>query len=40
VTRQSQIEQMLNLNQSQSLANFQALWNKVAKGHLPQLGQA
>jgi len=36
---QSQIEQMLNLNQSQSLANFQALWNKVAKGHLPQLGQ-
>jgi len=30
---------MLNLNQSQSLANFQALWNKVAKGHLPQLGQ-
>jgi hypothetical protein len=34
---QSQIEQMLNMNQSQSLATFQALWNKVAKGHLPQL---
>lgn len=36
---QSQIEQMLGANSSQSLELFQALWNKVAAGHLPQLGE-
>lgn len=36
---QAQIEQMLGANSSQSLQLFQALWNKVAKGHLPQLGE-
>lgn len=36
---QSEIEQMLGANSSQSLELFQALWNKVAAGHLPQLGQ-
>lgn len=36
---QAQIEQMLGANSSQSLQLFQALWNKVAAGHLPQLGE-
>jgi hypothetical protein len=36
---QSQIEQMLGANSAQSLELFQALWNKLAAGHLPQLGE-
>ena len=36
---QSKIEQLLGANTSESLELFQALWNKVAKGHLPQLGE-
>src|SRR5579871_2315713 len=35
----SEIEQLLGVNQAQSLDNFNALWQKVASGHLPQLGQ-
>jgi hypothetical protein len=36
---QNKIEQMLGTNSSESLELFQALWNKVVKGHLPQLGE-
>lgn len=36
---QTDIEQMLNVNSSQALANFDALWSKVGKNHLPQLAQ-
>jgi hypothetical protein len=36
---QSQIEKMLGANSSQSLELFQALWKKLAAGHLPQLAQ-
>jgi hypothetical protein len=35
----SEIEQMLGVNKAQSLDNFNALWQKVANGHLPQLGE-
>jgi hypothetical protein len=34
-----QIEQMLGVNTSQALSNFQALWDKVAKDHLPALAK-
>jgi uncharacterized protein YukE len=36
---ESEIEQMLGVNSGQSLDNFNALWQKVAKGHLPQLSE-
>jgi hypothetical protein len=36
---QSDIAQMLGANSSQSLELFEALWNKVAAGHLPQLAE-
>lgn len=36
---QSRIEQMLGANSAQSLELFQALWNKLAAGHLPQLAE-
>jgi hypothetical protein len=36
---ESQIEQMLGVNSSQALKNFEAIWDKVAKDHLPQLAQ-
>jgi len=36
---QAEIEKMLGVNSSQSLELFQALWDKLAKGHLPQLGE-
>src|SRR5437588_3329856 len=35
----SQIEQMLQNNSSESLQLFEALWNKVAASHLPQMAQ-
>lgn len=35
----SEIEGMLGVNKAQSLDNFNALWQKVASGHLPQLGE-
>jgi hypothetical protein len=35
----SEIEQMLNVNSGQALDNFNALWQKVANGHLQQLGE-
>lgn len=35
----SSVEQMLGANSSQSLQLFEALWNKVASGHLPQLAE-
>lgn len=34
----SQIEQMLQNNSSDSLQAFDAIWQKLAAGHLPQLG--
>jgi uncharacterized protein YukE/DNA-binding protein YbaB len=34
----AQIEQMLSVNKAQSLDTFNALWQKVANGHLQQLG--
>lgn len=36
---QSSIEQMLGVNSSESLQLFQALWSKLAQGHLPQLAE-
>lgn len=33
----SEIEQMLSANKGQSMDNFNALWQKVVSGHLPQL---
>jgi hypothetical protein len=33
------IERMLGVNKAQSLDNFNALWQKVANGHLHQLGE-
>ena len=33
----SEIEQMLHVNTGQSMDNFNALWQKVISGHLPQL---
>ena len=35
----SSIEQMLQSNSSQSLQMFDALWQKLANGHLPQLAE-
>jgi hypothetical protein len=35
----SQIEQMLRTNSSESLQLFEALWNKVAGSHLPQMAK-
>jgi hypothetical protein len=35
----AEIEKMLGANSSESLALFQALWQKLAAGHLPQLGE-
>jgi hypothetical protein len=35
----SEVEQMLGVNSAQSLTNFNALWQMVATGHLPQLGE-
>jgi hypothetical protein len=35
----SDIEQMLGINSSESLDRFNALWKKIADGHLEQLGQ-
>jgi uncharacterized protein YukE len=33
----SEIEKMLQVNKGQSMDNFNALWQKVISGHLPQL---
>lgn len=38
-TAQTGIAQMLQNNSSQSLQMFEALWNKVAGSHLPQMAQ-
>jgi hypothetical protein len=35
----SEIEEMLGVNSSESLAIFEALWKKLADGHLQQLGE-
>ena len=35
-----EIEQMLGVNSSESLKVFQALWDKVVKGHLSELMEA
>jgi hypothetical protein len=35
----SQVEQMLQNNSAESLQLFEALWNKVAGSHLPQVAQ-
>jgi hypothetical protein len=36
---QAEIEKMLGVNSSESMDLFKALWNKLAAGHLPQLGE-
>ncbi|HEX7657861.1 MAG TPA: hypothetical protein VF444_00170 [Pseudonocardiaceae bacterium] len=36
---QAKIAQMLSENSSQALTNFQGIWDKLAKNHLPQLGE-
>lgn len=37
---EAEIMQVLNLNSSQALTVFQALWNKLSKGHMQTFGEA